>query len=319
MGIHDRDYYREDEGGFLANFSRSGQVTKSLIAITVVAFVIQLATQPGHRLPGAGPFTEWLQLVGDRVLQGEVWRLITCGFLHDTSDPLHIIFNMLILYFVGRELEERYGGREFLAFYLISLVVASLAFMGAAALQINRTTLASPMVGASGGVLAALMLVILHDPKRKVLLFFVLPVPLWALGVFFVGYDLIGMFSRPAQGEMAKQTAFVAHLGGAAFAALYFLAKVRITALFPGWASKTAQRAQPRLRVRREEDDSEPDLPEPPEPLPPPKSEPDVDEHLEAQLDAVLAKVAKQGQGSLTSAERAILHRASEVYRRRRR
>ena len=48
-------------------------------------------------------------------------------------------------------------------------------------------------------------------------------------------------------------------------------------------------------------------------------ADPDVDEHLEAQLDAVLAKVAKQGQSSLTSAERAILHRASEVYRRRRR
>ena len=45
----------------------------------------------------------------------------------------------------------------------------------------------------------------------------------------------------------------------------------------------------------------------------------DVDEHLEAQLDAVLAKVAAHGQGSLTSAEREILKRASEVYRKRRR
>jgi hypothetical protein len=48
-----------------------------------------------------------------------------------------------------------------------------------------------------------------------------------------------------------------------------------------------------------------------------PKS--DVDEHLEAQLDAVLAKVAAHGQSSLTSAEREILKRASEVYRKRRR
>jgi hypothetical protein len=48
-------------------------------------------------------------------------------------------------------------------------------------------------------------------------------------------------------------------------------------------------------------------------------SKADVDEHLEAQLDAVLAKVAAHGQGSLTSAEREILKRASEVYRKRRR
>lgn len=319
MGIHDRDYYREDEGGFFANISRTGQVTKSLIAITVVAFVIQLVTMPKHGVPGGGPFTEWLELVGNKVLQGEVWRLVTCGFLHDTSDPLHIIFNMLILYFVGRELEERHGGREFLAFYLIALVVASLAFMGVAALKFNQTSLATRVVGASGAVTAALMLFILHDPKRKVLLFFVLPMPIWVLGVIFVGYDLIGFFSRPAEGEFAKHTAFAAHLGGAAFGALYYYSRLRITALLPGGASKAAQRAQPRLRVRREEDDNEPDLPEPPEPLPPPKSEPDVDEHLEAQLDAVLAKVAKNGQGSLSSAERAILHRASEVYRRRRR
>ena len=63
MGIHDRDYYREDEGGFFANISRTGQVTKSLIAITVAAFVVQLVTIPRHgaegsyvdgRLPRAG-------------------------------------------------------------------------------------------------------------------------------------------------------------------------------------------------------------------------------------------------------------------------
>src|SRR5262245_6905542 len=109
MGIHDRDYYREDEGGFFANISRTGQVTKSLIAITVVAFVVQLVTIPRHGAEGSGPFANALNLVGEKVLNGEVWRLITCGFLHDPDRIFHIIFNMLILWMVGRELEERMG------------------------------------------------------------------------------------------------------------------------------------------------------------------------------------------------------------------
>ncbi len=44
----------------------------------------------------------------------------------------------------------------------------------------------------------------------------------------------------------------------------------------------------------------------------------DVDEHLEAKLDAVLEKVARYGQDSLTDSERQILFRASEVYKKRR-
>src|SRR5712692_4649825 len=101
MGIHDRDYYRDDEGGFLSNFSRTGQMTKSLIAITVVVFVVQLATcvraADGKIVPNSGPVTAALELVGEKVMHGEVWRLITCGFLHDTDNIFHIILNMLIL------------------------------------------------------------------------------------------------------------------------------------------------------------------------------------------------------------------------------
>src|SRR5262245_2218503 len=251
MGIHDRDYYREDEGGFLANLSRSGQVTKSLIAITVAAFVIQLVTQPRNGPANSGPFTDALILAGNKVLHGEVWRLVTCGFLH-SDNIFHILFNMLILWLVGRELEERLGGREFLAFYLVSLVVSSLAFVGSTALGLNQTDLNTRALGASGAVTAALILFVFYDPKRKILLFFVLPMPIWVLGALRVGLDLIGMFN-PGAGEDGMRVAFAAHLGGAAFGAIYYLSKLRITALLPGGSSKAAQRAQPRLRVRREE------------------------------------------------------------------
>jgi membrane associated rhomboid family serine protease len=324
MGIHDRDYYRDDDGGFFANWSRSAQVTKSLMVLTAAIFVIQLATKPAQNLDhDSGAFTRSLELVGSKVLfQGEVWRLITSGFLHNTGDIFHILFNMLFLWFVGRELEERYGPREFLAFYLVALVVSALVLIGTTALKLNGSTLnTSTMAGSSGAVTAALLVFILHAPNRRILLFFVIPMPIWVLGVLFVGRDFVVMlFSKSADSDPSTRVAFAAHLGGAAFGALYFLARIHITAWLPSWPIKAAQRAQPRLRVRHEEDAAEPELPEePPMPPPPVKSEADLDEQLEAQLDAVLAKVAKQGQASLTSSERAILKRASELYRRRRR
>src|SRR5260370_34116891 len=128
MGIHDGDYYRDDGDSYLGNWSRYGQVTKSLIVITVIAFVIQLGTLPrGSGESVYGPFTNSLDLVGSKVLQGQVWRLVTCGFLHDPDGIFHILFNMIILWLVGRELEERHGAAEFLAFYFLALGVSSLA------------------------------------------------------------------------------------------------------------------------------------------------------------------------------------------------
>src|SRR5258708_84372 len=186
----------------------------------------------GEKVPGA--FTNAMVLVGNKVIHGEVWRLVTCGFLHSTDSNngiFHILFNMLFLWLVGRELEERHGGREFLAFYLVALVVSSLAFMGWASLKLANTSMDSPCMGASGAVTAALVLFIFHAPHRRILFFFVIPMPIWVLGVMWVGFDFLALVSPDAaKSDTGHRVAFAAHLGGAAFGALYFLGKLRITA-----------------------------------------------------------------------------------------
>jgi membrane associated rhomboid family serine protease len=81
-------------------------------------------------------------LVG--VSQGDYWRLITGGFLH-APNPLHILFNMYILYWIGRMLEPALGHVKFLALYFTSLLAGSFgALLLAPADQ--------PTVGASGAV-----------------------------------------------------------------------------------------------------------------------------------------------------------------------
>jgi membrane associated rhomboid family serine protease len=55
----------------------------------------------------------------------ELWRLITYGFLHDTS-PMHVIFNALALYMIGPSLEERWGEKRFFIFVMVSIIAGGL-------------------------------------------------------------------------------------------------------------------------------------------------------------------------------------------------
>jgi membrane associated rhomboid family serine protease len=123
--------------------------TYVLIALNVVMFV---AEQVGRgsgvnevilRLAtlGIGPDTHG-HAIG--VAQGEYWRLLTGGFLHDVTNPLHIGFNMYILWWLGRMLEPSLGHVRFVALYVASLLAGSFG-----AILVEPTT---PTIGASGAV-----------------------------------------------------------------------------------------------------------------------------------------------------------------------
>src|SRR5438034_11831986 len=122
MGIQDRDYYRDGSGGFLEVWGRQG-ATVWIIIITSVVFFAQCLTGPPRdselvRLGCYNPV---------RVLNGEVWRLVTPLLLH--ADLWHLFFNMLALYLLGRRVEETYGSREFVAFYLAAGLFASVVYL----------------------------------------------------------------------------------------------------------------------------------------------------------------------------------------------
>ena len=308
MGIYDRDYYRREGPSFLGALTERGRVCKWLIAINIVVYIIQLMTIKripglGIRIPGAagdGDFTQALWLDPDRVLaHGEVWRLLTYAFLHDTQDIWHILFNMFLLWWAGNEVEERYGGREFLLFYLTAAVAGGVVYT---ATMLGQYRVA---VGASGAVTAVLVLFACHNPHRTLLLFFVIPVPAWLLVLGSVGYDFAVYVS-----QKASRVAVTGHLGGALFGFLYYKWGWRLSSLWPDFKSWRKRRARPKLRIYREEEQQAPVAVGAP---------PDNDlEHLEAKLDAVLEKMSQVGKENLTESERQILLRASEIYRRRR-
>jgi len=132
-------------------------VTQILIAINVIVFLGEVAS--GTPLGGVGSggfgtlYTDGA-LFGPYLIHGHhaYYRLLTSGFLHDGL--LHILFNMVFLYFVGPSLEAAIGKVNFVAIYFASLLAGS---FGALAL-----TPLAPTVGASGalfGLLGALVVV----------------------------------------------------------------------------------------------------------------------------------------------------------------
>jgi membrane associated rhomboid family serine protease len=110
-------------------------VTYVLIALNVLAFLAELAT--GGRtsrliidFSTLGVGLDRDGLVG--VAQGELWRLVTGGFLHAPTNPLHILFNMYLLFVLGRMLEPALGHVRFAALYAASLLAGSFGAIVAA-------------------------------------------------------------------------------------------------------------------------------------------------------------------------------------------
>jgi membrane associated rhomboid family serine protease len=136
--------------------SSTPTVTQILIAINVIVFFAETATGAplggGGGLNGSTVYIHGL-LFGPSISQNhEYWRLVTAGFLHDGL--LHILFNMVFLYFMGQVLEPAIGRLNFIAVYAASLLAGS---FGALLFQPQALT-----VGASGacfGVLGALIVV----------------------------------------------------------------------------------------------------------------------------------------------------------------
>jgi hypothetical protein len=138
------------------------------------------------------------------------------------------------------------------------------------------------------------VLFVLHYPRVKVLLFFVLPVPAWVAALIWVVYDSIGTF-RPI-GNVAHS----AHLAGMAFAYLYFRFHWNLGKLMPGKFSLGSFKPRPRLRVHD------------------PESENRYDK-LDAEADQLLEKVSREGVDSLTASERRKLEAYSRRMQQRRR
>lgn len=139
------------------------------------------------------------------VLKGRQWdRLITSSALH--GDYMHLLFNMMTLYFFSDTIIEELGVWKYLAIYFVSIL-----FGGLLSLFIHRKDYYYSAIGASGGVVGILFASIAINPHIGIgMLFIPVYMPGWLFGVAYLLFSIYGMFKQ------ADNIGHDAHLGGAA-------------------------------------------------------------------------------------------------------
>jgi membrane associated rhomboid family serine protease len=193
-------------------------VTRALILANVAVFLLQ-------GLAGNAIIT-WFALwpLGSGLFHA--WQLVTYAFLHG-SIP-HIFLNMFALFMFGRTLERYWGGRRFIAYYLVCVLAAGLTQL---AVQASGAA-AEPVLGASGGVFGVLLAFGWYFPRQRLILLPIpIPMPAW---LFVTLYALVELFF----GLTGKQpdVAHFAHLGGmlgGALCILYWRARQRFSSSAP--------------------------------------------------------------------------------------
>lgn len=231
----------QNNSGFLSSIP---PVTKNLIIINLLVWVaslvmpkvnIDLVDLLGLHFPGAKDF--------------RVWQVVTYMFMHDTRSISHVFFNMFAVYMFGRVLENVWGQKRFLSFYMITGVGAGLINLFVIYIRIRflesglspevvndvymngwevlqrgmnysdpalanlNFLINQTTVGASGAVFGVLLAFGMLFPNVPLYIMFI-PIPIKAK-YFVLGYGLIELFlgfSNPGD-----NVAHFAHLGGMLF------------------------------------------------------------------------------------------------------
>ena len=145
-----------------------------------------------------------------------VWQLFTYQFFHDLS-PAHILFNMLMIWFVGSELESRWGAKFFTFYYLMSGAGAALIYcLGTAiyaALTGNKMVMLIPVLGASGSLFGLLLAYGIIFSERTIYFMGFFPLKAKHFVILAGALDFASLISS---GVAGGEVAYLAHLGGLA-------------------------------------------------------------------------------------------------------
>jgi rhomboid family protein len=211
-------------------------VVKNLVIINAIVYVAQLALQKQFQLTNKLMLYPVLPHRLNQILDSQnvlgndphfmPYQIFTHMFAHDPTNFFHLLFNMLILWMFGRVLENVWGPKKFLFFYLACGVGAAVLHLGVQYLRAEQVLHAyfagdgatasrimgtlGPALGASGAIMGIMAAFAYLFPNTELYIMF-LPIPIKAKWVVlgYVAYDLIGGIAS------ADNIAHFAHLGGA--------------------------------------------------------------------------------------------------------
>jgi membrane associated rhomboid family serine protease len=193
----------------------TGNIVEKLIYINVALFICTLLVSVLQGLyKGEMNFImEWFSLDNDiNTLFRKPWSILSYGFLH--AGFLHILMNMIVLYFIGNLFLEYFTEKQLLNFYILGTLFGGIFFLFSQNYFPLFEGESTVLVGASAGISAIFIGITTYMPNYQIKLRFIGFVKLWYLAAFWIGLDVLGLIGSNAGGHFA-------HLGGALFGFIY--------------------------------------------------------------------------------------------------
>ncbi|MFC4269457.1 rhomboid family intramembrane serine protease [Polaribacter marinivivus] len=193
----------------------TGNIVEKLIYLNVALFICTLLISVLQGLyKGEMNFImEWFSLDNDiNTLFKKPWSILSYGFLH--AGFLHILMNMIVLYFIGNLFLEYFTEKQLLNFYILGTLFGGIFFLFSQNYFPLFEGKSTVLVGASAGISAIFIGITTYMPNYQIKLRFIGFVKLWYLAGFWIGLDILGLIGSNAGGHFA-------HLGGALFGFIY--------------------------------------------------------------------------------------------------
>jgi hypothetical protein len=173
---------------------------------------------------------DYFALKPANIFQGKmIWTLFTSMFLHIYFG--HLFVNMISLYFVGNFVEKLIGKKRLAVFYILSGLIASMAFVLLS--LIFKAEYNVYAVGASGAIFALASLLMIITPRLRVLVFFIIPMPLWAaMLVLLFGLWVISFLLHLPIGNTAHFGGFLVGVFYGSYLRFKYSKKVKILNMY---------------------------------------------------------------------------------------
>ena len=282
---------------FWAQFKQSNILNK-LIYINLAVFVVVKVADIVIMMIGVqepNPVVGFLAAYSDlHDLLRHPWGVVTYMFLHQGF--LHILFNLLWLFWFGRIFREYFTGRQLLNVYICGGLAGALLYILSFNVFPVFDGVHSMAIGASAAVYAIVLATAVYVPNYTVYVMFLGQVKIKWIAVFCIISDLAMLESGNAGGH-------IAHIGGAIFGACYTLALRRGTDI-SGWVGRITDgftglfKRKPKMKVSYKRAESDYDY--------------NARKHNEQkEIDTILDKIAKSGYNGLSEDEKRTLFRNS--------
>jgi len=275
---------------------KEGSAVTRLIYINLGIFLLIRLVNVFYFLAGEQfLFIDWLALPADfSSLARRPWTLITYMFLH--FDFLHILFNLLWLFWMGQIFLGYFDQSKLISVYLLGGICGGLFYvLGYNSFPIFSQIVAdSRLLGASASVIAIVTALAVHAPNHSLQLMFIGSVKMKYIALFSVVMYIIGISSTNAGGNLA-------HVGGAFWGVLYSLQIRRgidpgrwIGLLFSGLKKTFKPKPTVKVSFKKPVNDMEYNR---------------MKNQDTARINEILEKISKSGYDSLSKDEKDILFR----------